>query len=222
MFKYYVILFIFFFCVILFPLEVATIELEWTPYDDYEDFLIRNISEKGRFSFVPTRNVIIVYDTQERIDFIEEHIKINDISEKQETVVNEIYPVKLDIKVRDYESLSIDKELESGRSWEFENKHPVIFREQEEGEPVYNIEMVGIKAIVYIKRITSERVSVRLDIYYDYVMGWNNFEQPVIDCTEKTLESVIFKGNSESFEKLDFGNRIIDCEISIGYNMLSR
>jgi hypothetical protein len=200
---------------------LRTIQLSWTSFSEYEEFLAKNISSQGSYSFVSQSNMIIIYDVPERIDFIETYIKKKDSSNTKLTVLSQSFPVFLKIAVRDYEIMEYEKELESIKTWEFSKTSPVIYSSWVNDEPVYNIEMVGLKAILWFERISNQRVALTLDVFYDYVMGWNNKKEPVIDRTHKTLEKIAFFGDAVFFNEVEFGNRIIDCEVKIGYNNLT-
>ncbi len=199
---------------------LKVIELSWTLPQDYIDFIERNRSSESSYTVDDIRNVIIIDDTPERVEFMESYIRKLDLSSRDEKVIKEELPVFLKLEVDNGERFEMSKELSSGQNWNFNKQHPLVYSSIENGEEKYSVEMLGIRVVLWFEKISEQRAIVRLDIFYDYVMGWNNRKHPIIDRTMKTLDFIVYLGDKKKLEGLELGNRVIDCEFELGYNML--
>lgn len=199
---------------------LKVIELSWTLPQEHIDFIERNRSEGSTYTIDDIRNVIIINDISERAEFIESYIRQKDLSSRTSKVVDETLPVFLELKVDNGEKLHIEEELSSGKSWTFDRTHALVYSSRKDGEDKYTVNMLGMKVNLWFEKISEHRAIVRLDIFYDYVMGWNKSKEPIIDSTMKTLDFIVYLGDRKKIKDISFGNRVIDCDFELGYNVL--
>jgi|GEM_PF-4708167 len=198
---------------------VKVIDISWTEAEDYRDFIQRNISKEGSFTIINGRGLIILNDQVSRVNFIESYIRKKDISKSKQRILYEKNPVSILVQIHDGEKLEVFEELTEGKNLEFSNQHPVIYIPK--GGNEYLVEMVGLKIILWFEKITSMRAIARMDIFYDYVIGWNKKKEPIIDKQVRTLDFTTFFGDENIRKDIDIGNRVMDVKLKIGYNHLS-
>ncbi|PLX19283.1 MAG: hypothetical protein C0601_02200 [Candidatus Muiribacterium halophilum] len=197
---------------------LKVIEVSWTDAEDYREFIRRNISEEGTFTILPGRGTIILNDTSSRINFIESYIRKKDITKSKQRILYEKNPVKILVKVHDGEKLEVVKEVMEGKDQEFSNQHPVIYIPK--GENEYKVEMVGLKVVLWFEKVSSMRAIARLDVFYDYLIGWNKQKEPIIDKQVRTIDFSTFLGDENIKNNINIGNRVIDVSLKLGYNHL--
>ena len=198
---------------------LKVVELSWTEAEDYRDFIQRNISKDGTFTIIGGRGLIIINDKISRVNFIESYIRKKDISKSKQRVLYEKNPVSIHVQVHDGEKLEVFKELSEGKNLEFANQHPVIYIPK--GGNEYLVEMVGLKVVLWFEKITNMRAIARMDVFYDYVIGWNKKKEPIVDKQVRTFDFSTFLGDENIRKDVEIGNRIIDIKLKIGYNHLS-
>ncbi|MCK9224855.1 MAG: hypothetical protein M0R46_03115 [Candidatus Muirbacterium halophilum] len=201
--------------------SIAIIELMWSKPSDYVEFIQKNLSMKGTYSTDSFRNLIIINENQDRLDFIESNIRKRDISKGKKSNLGEKHPVFIEVNVRDYEQFSKEIEIFTGEEIVIDKTHPLIYLTKQGEKENYNVEMLGPKFTIWFEKLSLQKVFVKLDIEYTYLMGWKSGTIPVIDQKRKSISEEFFVGDIKFFENIILGNRIIDCKLKIGYNMLS-